>query len=53
MFARASSSKKFEIPKDLKPTNVYAFTVDDMKHNTVSLSKYKGQVLIITNVAAL
>lgn len=53
MFAKAPSNKKFELPKDLVPTSVYAFNVDDLKHNPVAMSKYKGKVLIITNVAAL
>lgn len=35
-----------------KPTTIYDFTVKDILGNEVSLSKYKGKVLLIVNVAS-
>uniref|UniRef100_A0A913ZZ30 Glutathione peroxidase n=1 Tax=Patiria miniata TaxID=46514 RepID=A0A913ZZ30_PATMI len=34
------------------PTNIYGFTVKDIDGNEVSLSKYKGHVALIVNVAS-
>jgi len=33
--------------------NIFAFTVEDLRHQPVSLSKYAGKVCIVVNVAAL
>ncbi|XP_066258094.1 uncharacterized protein [Euwallacea similis] len=42
-----------ENPEDYtKANSVYDFTVEDIKGNNVSLDKYKGNVLIIVNVAS-
>lgn len=35
-----------------KATSVYDFTVKDIKGNEVSLEKYRGNVLIIVNIAS-
>lgn len=35
-----------------KAKSVYDFTVKDIKGNEVSLDKYKGNVLIIVNIAS-
>jgi len=51
MTHKSESSKRLELKQS--PASVYDFTVDDLKHNPVSLSKYKGKVLMVTNVAAL
>lgn len=34
------------------PANIYAFTVDDIDGNPVSLSQYRGKVMLIVNVAS-
>jgi len=36
---------------DSLPANIYGFNVLDIDGNTVSLSKYRGKVVLIVNVA--
>lgn len=43
---------KTEAPSPLAQKNVYGFTVKDIIGNKVALSKYKGKVLLIVNVAS-
>jgi len=36
----------------MAPTTIYDFTCNDIDGNPVDMSKYKGQAVIITNVAS-
>ena len=47
-----SFSKKQSIPDFESPETIYDFTVKDIIGNKISLSKYKGKVLLIVNVAS-
>lgn len=47
-----SFNKSTENPTPKAPKNIYEFTVKDIIGNKVSLSKYKGKVLLIVNVAS-
>ena len=37
---------------DAKPTTIFDFEVKDIDENTVQLSRYKGFVILIVNVAS-
>ncbi|CAK8697243.1 unnamed protein product [Clavelina lepadiformis] len=51
LLSRYYTTDMAESGKDT-PTNIYGFTVKDIDGNDVSLSKYKGLVSVIVNVAS-
>ena len=48
----ASSSSSSSSSSTSTPTDVYAFTVDDVKGRQISLEKYRGKLTLIVNVAS-